>query len=265
MDGGAAGRSVSRARLAESSVVAEELAVVGVVGELGVVLERAEDGHHELVAQQYLVDGGVIEQERPLEDVVQVVEVGARLEVLDGGEEADERRQVVAAQQRLHQLAAAEERHVGQRVGDRRQVAHLGRRQRQRVVARDGAAAAAERGAAAAAAVAVARRLVARAALQPADLLPQLGAAVRVLEREGVVDARVGLVPRYYGVLLPLVDVLHVDLRLQQRRLGVLLRHHYDKRGVLRRHVLNFGVPGAAIVPLPVVVQEVNLGAIERL
>ena len=53
--------SVSRARLAESSVVAEELAVVGVVGELGVVLERAEDGHHQLVAQQNLVDGGVVE------------------------------------------------------------------------------------------------------------------------------------------------------------------------------------------------------------
>ena len=61
VDGGAAGRSVSRARLAEAPVVAEELAVVGVVGELGVVLERAEDGHHELVAQQNLVDGGVVE------------------------------------------------------------------------------------------------------------------------------------------------------------------------------------------------------------
>mmetsp|Transcript_16601 Transcript_16601/g.53287 ORF Transcript_16601/g.53287 Transcript_16601/m.53287 type:complete len:239 (-) Transcript_16601:58-774(-) len=227
--------------------------------QVGVVLECPEDAHHEVLPQELLVEAGVVEQDEALEDAVEVMQIVGALEVLGHAEDAHQLRHVVRLQQQLNEARSPERRHLAEKVGDCCHIAQLGSRQLQRCV---GAGAA--RRAARPFGVARAARAVRITALQRADLLPEVGAALRVLKAQRVVHARLWLVPGDNCLLLPLVDVLHVHPRLQQHLAAVILADDDDKGRLVLQRVLHCRVAGPPIVPLAVAVEAVHLGTVAR-
>ena len=128
------------------------------------------------------------------------------------------------------ELGAPQQRHIRQQLSDRGEVAHLWCRQRNHVRARATTVIDTARPALLPAAAKHVRRLPGRfirgATLERADLLPELRAAVGLLEAQRVVEARLGLVPREDGVLLPRVRLAHAHARLDQVRPVVLVHQH---------------------------------------
>mmetsp|Transcript_42946 Transcript_42946/g.94081 ORF Transcript_42946/g.94081 Transcript_42946/m.94081 type:complete len:328 (-) Transcript_42946:657-1640(-) len=79
-----------RHNLFEAHHLGEEDAVPDLVSiglQFGVVLERADDAHHEVVAQKQVVHRRVVEHHQPLKDVEEVVQIRLALQILRHREE----------------------------------------------------------------------------------------------------------------------------------------------------------------------------------